>query len=103
MTVRLHTYPTRDVITLAIAGPLDFSAHGLFCEACEQGGLHKDVRYVIDMRETERVHDSGLGLLLMLHKRAGDKADIQIVNCPPEIRNVLAERELAGRFSIADA
>lgn len=103
MTVRLHTYPTHEVVTLAIAGPLDFRAHGLFCEACAQSGLHKDIRYVIDMRETERVHDSGLGLLLMLRKRAGDKADIQIVNCPPEIRDMLAMRELAGRFDIADA
>ncbi len=55
------------------------------------------------MRETERIHDSGLGLLLMLRKRAGDKADIQIVNCPPEIRNMLAKRELADSFRIADA
>lgn len=104
MPVRRHMLTTSDVVTLAIAGRLDFSAHEVFRRACEQGRRDANLKYVIDLGGTEHIHDSGLGLLLMLYKHAGgNHSDIRIVNCPPELRDVLMERELVDKFKIADA
>jgi anti-anti-sigma regulatory factor len=57
---------------------------------------------VIDLGATRRVLDSGLGLLLMLHGHAGDKADrIKIVNCGPEVLARLRASGIQPLFDIA--
>jgi HptB-dependent secretion and biofilm anti anti-sigma factor len=92
-----------NVITLSIAERLDFSAHDNFCEAAQHGAAHRGAKYVIDLGRTERIYDSGIGLLLMLRKRAGGgDADIRIVNCRPELKDALTACDRSGAFWITE-
>jgi anti-anti-sigma regulatory factor len=95
---------TNKVVTLAVAERLDFSAHRRFCDAAEQAAGDCDVRVVVDLEQTQAVHDSGIGLLLMLRRRLRNPgASIDLVNCSPGLRQLLIARSRSGAFQVAES
>ena len=88
-------------ITINISGRFDFNVHQEFRQAYEQA-RHADTKYVVNLAETEYMDSSALGMLLLLRERAGgDKADIEIVNCSPEIKKILTISNFHQLFKIA--
>ncbi len=57
--------------------------------------------YVIDLGQTDYLDSSALGMLLLLREYAGgDKADIRILNCKPEVRTIFAIANFQKLFTL---
>ena len=78
-------------IVLKIAGRFDFELHQSFRSAYEMKDVDgKTVAYVIDLKDTEYIDSSALGMLLLLREYAGgDNAKIKIINCRKEVQEIL--------------
>jgi anti-anti-sigma factor len=76
--------------TIKVSGRFDFSVQTDF-RNCYHGHTPKDnVKFVIDMGKANYIDSSALGMLLMMREHLGsDSSKISIVNCPPEIKNIL--------------
>jgi anti-anti-sigma factor len=87
-------------VTIQIKGRFDFKVHKEFRQVYEAQPPHQ--RYVVDLQDTEYLDSSALGMLLLLREHAGnDRADIHIVHCRPEIRQILTTANFHQLFSIA--
>jgi anti-anti-sigma factor len=88
-------------IQIKVDGRFDFSTYEQFRAAYKQAA-GAGTRYVIDMRQTEYMDSSALGMLLLLRERSGgDNADIKIINCNPEIRQVFRIAQFERLFDIS--
>lgn len=77
------------VCTIAISGRFDFDLHHEFRRAYECVDP-KRTHFAVDLAGADSIDSSALGMLLLLRERAGgDQADVDLLNCPPEIRNRL--------------
>jgi anti-anti-sigma factor len=87
-------------ITIFIQGRFDFSSHQDFRAAYEK--LPKTpVQYRVDLQGTSYLDSSALGMLLLLRDHAGgDKSDIQIVNCAPDVKKILTISNFEQLFTI---
>lgn len=86
-------------LTISVSGRFAFCAHQDFRQAYERAGAPR--RYVVDLRDTEYLDSSALGMLLLLRDHAGgDAADIRIVNCSSDMRRVLSVSNFAQLFQI---
>ncbi len=89
MSITSHISEDGREITIYIKGRFDFNSHQEFRQHCESV-KHPGVKYVIDMSGAEYMDSSALGMLLLLREQAGnDNANIDIVQCRPEIRQIL--------------
>ncbi|MCB1875752.1 MAG: STAS domain-containing protein [Chromatiales bacterium] len=76
-------------LTIRVQGRFDFSTHREFRDAI-QNCPRKPQRYVVDLRSTEYMDSSALGMLLLLREEAGgDSQAVSLRNANPEIRQVL--------------
>lgn len=88
-------------INIQVSGRFNFSVYKDFRDACKEAARHGNIRYVIDLAETEYMDSSALGMLLLLRERSGgDGADIRIVHCRPEIRKVLSIANFERLFQV---
>lgn len=88
-------------LTISIQGRFDFGAHQEFRDAYERVSLSPK-RYVIDLDGTTYLDSSALGMLLLLRDHAGgDRAQISLVNCNPDVRKILAISNFGQLFQIA--
>jgi len=77
------------VVTIDISGRFDFSIHREFRQVYEQD-RSGTTQYLIDLHQTEYMDSSALGMLLLLREHAGgDRANIKIVHCQPEVKKIL--------------
>jgi anti-anti-sigma factor len=101
MALATQTSADGKTITISINGRFDFGVHKEFRAAYEQappGVTH----YVVDLRATQYMDSSALGMLLLLREHAGsDKADIQIVHCSPEVKKILTIANFHKLFTLA--
>lgn len=87
-------------LIISIAGRFDFATHQEFREAYELIE-HKPDRYVIDLKDTNYMDSSALGMLLLLRDHAGgDHADIALKNPTPDVRKILAISNFNQLFTI---
>lgn len=87
-------------LTIAIQGRFDFSAHKDFRQSYEDLDAAPS-SYSIDMREAEYIDSSALGMLLLLRDHAGgDSADVEIVNCNPDVKKILTISNFDQLFAI---
>lgn len=87
-------------LVIRIAGRFDFSAHQEFRDAYESLDEQPN-RYRVDMRDASYLDSSALGMLLLLRDHAGgDSADVEIVNCNPDVRKILAISNFEQLFTI---
>jgi anti-anti-sigma factor len=89
MALTTNTSIDGKVITIDISGRFDFSVHQEFRQIYESA--HSPGRqYIIDLRQTEYVDSSALGMLLLLREHAGgDRANVQLLHCRPEVKKIL--------------
>ncbi|MBV1919406.1 MAG: STAS domain-containing protein [Pseudomonadales bacterium] len=84
-------------LTISIVGRFDFELVQEFRAAYTD---KKGARYTIDMRATEHMDSSALGMLLNMRKTLGESAKISIVNCRPQIKKILTISRFDKKFSI---
>ena len=84
-------------LTINISGRFDFEIVQEFRNAYAE---HKNVNYIIDMRATEHMDSSALGMLLNMRKSLGDSARISIINCRPQIKKILTISRFDKKFNI---
>ncbi len=88
-------------LTISITGRFDFNLYKDFRDAYE-GGLEKgNIKFIINLSQTEYMDSSALGMLLVLKERigGGDSA-VVLKNCNKEIKNILSISNFDKLFSI---
>ncbi len=84
---------------IKISGRFDFGEHQAFktaCDACDSAQ-----KYTLDLRATEYVDSSALGMLLILRdKVGGDKSRVKILNANSEVKKVLSIANFEKLFTI---
>lgn len=76
-------------LIITIKGKFDFSLVQEFRQAYANIGDTQPT-VLIDLRETEYLDSSALGMLLNMRKSLGQSVkEIQLINCRPEIRRIL--------------
>ncbi len=106
MSIETTVSSDGQTLTIRIVGRFDFNNHRDFRIAYE-GSENKQPspiaikHYILDFFQTEYLDSSALGMLLLLRDFAGgDKADVKIVNCPPDVFDVLNVARFHKLFSI---
>lgn len=90
-----------EVLTISIAGRFDASSLEQFRRSFEKADADTLKSYEVDLAETVHLDSSALGMLLVLRDHAGgDRADITIKNCSPEVKKIFAISSFEQLFSI---
>lgn len=89
-------------VVIAINGRFDFSIHREFRNAYEKTETKvSHPLYIVDLKGTEYMDSSALGMLLLLREHAGgDKAIVRIINCRPVIKEILDIANFDKLFTI---
>jgi anti-anti-sigma factor len=88
-------------LNIAIQGRFDFSSLQLFRNAYEKTEM-KPKAYVIDLKESEYLDSSALGMLLALRDYAGgDNANVTVTNCNSDVKKILVITKLDDLFKIS--
>ncbi|MDH5358655.1 MAG: STAS domain-containing protein [Gammaproteobacteria bacterium] len=97
MNISTNTDGKKQIIK--IAGRFDFSVQGEFRSAYEH--VPANSQFVIDFTKVEYMDSSALGMLLLLRDYAGgNSANIELINCRPEIGNILEISNFHKLFTI---
>mgnify|MGYP001033220392 CR=1 FL=1 len=88
------------VCTIQIRGKFDFNLVQEFRQA--YAGMKPEAsKLVIDLRETEYMDSSALGMLLNMQKSLVGRLDsMRIANCRPQIRKILQISRFDKKFEI---
>lgn len=88
-------------LVLKVKGHFDFSLHKEFRQAYKkEEGVR---RYIVDLRDTEYMDSSALGMLLLLREFASDRgAEVVLQNCSREVRKILEIANFQRLFRIED-
>lgn len=87
-------------VTIFIQGRFDFSSHQEFRAAYEKLPKTPQI-FRVDLQGTSYLDSSALGMLLLLRDYAGgDKANIEIVNCSPDVKKILTISNFEQLFTI---
>lgn len=88
-------------LTITVQGRFDFSSLQMFRGAYEKV-QPKPGSYVIDLKESEYLDSSALGMLLALRDYAGgDDSDLSIINCNSDVKKILVITKLDELFKVA--
>lgn len=88
------------LFTIQINGKFDFNLVQAFRSAYSDIGSNKP-RVVVDLRETEYMDSSALGMLLNMQKNLGENVEaIRIANCRPQIKKILQISRFDKKFEI---
>ena len=100
MTIKSNISSDGKELTIQVQGRFDFSSLQLFRNAYEnQDGQPKT--YVVDLKESDYLDSSALGMLLALRDHAGgDSSNIKIVNCTPDVKKILVITKLNELFTV---
>jgi anti-anti-sigma factor len=88
-------------LTIQIKGKFDFNLVQSFRQAYAQ--ISKStIKVVIDLRETEYMDSSALGMLLNMKKTIESQVStIEISNCQPQLRKILQISRFDKKFDIS--
>ncbi|WP_110947931.1 STAS domain-containing protein [Pseudomonas bohemica] len=99
MSVTSDRSPDEQQLTIKIKGRFDFSKHQDFRDAYEKET--KAQRYVVDLKETNYLDSSALGMLLLLRDHAGgERSDVRLENCNADVIKILAISNFSKLFRI---
>lgn len=80
---------------------IDFRRSAL--EHLERVAQRSDARFVIDLRNTVAIDATGLGILVLVQKRARERKLVTALrHAPASVKHMLALTKLAYLFEIAD-
>lgn len=86
-------------LTIFISGRFDFASHQDFRNAYEH--LGSEQRYIVDLKGTNYLDSSALGMLLLLRDHAGgERSWIRLVNCSPDVIKILTISNFSKLFQI---
>ncbi|WP_226505742.1 MULTISPECIES: STAS domain-containing protein [Pseudomonas] len=95
--------PSEDgkTLTIEIRGRFDFGAHQAFRDAYER--VHpKPAKFIINLKDTNYLDSSALGMLLLLRDHAGgDHAQVQVIHSTPDVRKILGISNFDKLFNIS--
>jgi len=87
-------------LTIRVSGRFDFSSLQLFRNAYEKAN-QKHKTYIVDLKESDYLDSSALGMLLALRDYAGgDEANIRIINCNNDVKKILVITKLDELFKL---
>lgn len=87
-------------LVISVSGRFDFSSLQLFRNAYESSN-GAPTSYTIDLKGSEYVDSSALGMLLALRDYAGgDEAKVKIINCSSDIKKIFVVTKLDELFKI---
>lgn len=88
-------------LSISIDGRFDAGHLNEFRQAYENVGDGEVSEYVVDLKETEHLDSSALGMLLILRDYAGgDEANVTISNCSPEVKKIFSISNFQQLFTI---
>jgi len=89
-------------LTITIQGRFDFSSLQAFRTNYEKVAP-KPQNFTVDLKETDYIDSSALGMLLALRDYAGDdkNSEIKIINANPDVRQILLITKLDEMFKVA--
>jgi HptB-dependent secretion and biofilm anti anti-sigma factor len=100
MTITALPSNNGEILTIKVEGRFDFSSLQMFRHAYENIEV-KPSMYVVDLKESDYLDSSALGILLALRDHAGgDEANIRIVNATADIRKILVITKLDELFEL---
>jgi anti-anti-sigma factor len=101
MTVKFDAAADGKEAIVSIAGRFDFSSHGEFRHVLEALKAAKYSKYTVDMGAVDDMDSAALGMLLLLRDTVGgDKANVHLVRCRAEIREMLKMANFQDMFRI---
>ena len=87
------------VLNMSIDGRFDFNIHSAFRNSYRN--LPPSTRFVIDLSKTTFMDSSAMGMLLLLREFTGKNGEnIELCNCRPEVRKILAISNLDKMFTM---
>ncbi len=100
MAIRSSVSNDGQELTISVQGRFDFSSLQLFRSAYENQESSPKT-YVVDLKESDYLDSSALGMLLALRDHAGgDSSSIRIVNCNPDVKKILVITKLDELFTV---
>ena len=89
-------------VLITVSGIFNFDLHEEFGKALEVAKVKNNLKFTIDLGAVQDIDSSALGMLLLLRDAAGgDRANIQIRRCRPEIVDELRMANFDKLFTIA--
>lgn len=87
-------------ITIAVSGKFDFQLYDEFRGAyVDTPGVGVD--YIVDLKGTDYLDSSALGMLLLLREHAGGEGSrIKLANASPEVRKILDVANFGKLFEV---
>lgn len=90
MSMNIEIRDSSNDVFIRVVGRFDFDSHEDFSKALEAANNSNYSKFTIDLGAVEDLDSSALGMLLLLRESAGgESSDISIVNCRPEINDIL--------------
>ena len=89
------------IVTIKIADRFTFNIHREFRDAYKD--RQAGIKYEIDLRETNYMDSSALGMLLLLKEfNASGDQDIKILHCQPDIKRIFEVTNFHQLFQLVD-
>lgn len=89
------------LLTITVQGRFDFSALQGFRSAYEKV-QPRPGKFIIDLKDSEYLDSSALGMLLALRDYSGgENADISVINCNPDVKKILVITKLDELFTVS--
>ncbi|MEY4767566.1 MAG: hypothetical protein RL637_205 [Pseudomonadota bacterium] len=103
MTIETYLESEQQQLIIKVSGRFDFSMHQVFRKATEQININHIKHIIIDMKETDYIDSSALGMLLVLRDKMGeDREAVSINNAKPEVRKILDIANFNKLFSLSN-
>lgn len=101
MSVNVELKNSTNEMNIIISGRFDFSVHQELRKATEK--ISSAVkRVIVDLRATDYVDSSALGMLLVLRDKIGtNKENVRIINASPEVKKILEIASFDKLFTLA--
>jgi len=88
--------------TIKIGGRFDFAVQSEFRDCYCHTRPEDNVNFIIDLSSANYMDSSALGMLLMMREHlGGNRADITLVNCSQDIKNILTVANFQTLFTMA--
>ncbi|MEW5007808.1 MAG: STAS domain-containing protein [Cycloclasticus sp.] len=96
----ISSQTTDNKLTISISGRFDFGIHKEFRSAIDS--INKQTVHVfVDLRTTEYVDSSALGMLLLLKNKMNDHKDsISLINAKPDVKKILEIANFGQLFTL---
>ena len=101
MSITTSSSADGKALTIHIKGKFDFNLVQAFRQAYAQVGSQTN-KVIIDLRDTDYMDSSALGMLLNMKKTIGDQVStFEITNCQPQLKKILQISHFDKKFDIS--